>query len=178
MISLAYAASDGADGHGGSIFSDPTFWVAIAFIIVVGFVVYKVKGTVAAALDKKGEDIKAKLEEAKTLREDAQKMLADYKRKQAEAEKEAEDIVAHAMAEAERLAKKAEEDLAASIARREKQATDRIAQAEAQALAEVRRKAVDVATMAAGAILVTSMGEDDKNRLVDQAIADLPTKLH
>ncbi|MBK1665602.1 F0F1 ATP synthase subunit B [Rhodospirillum rubrum] len=179
MISLALAAEHGGEAasHGG-LFADPAFWVSIAFLMVVGFIYIKAKNKILGALDGRGAAVKAKLDEARKLRDDAQALLAEYQRRQRDAMKEADEIIRHAKEEAARLRAKAEADLEASIHRREQQAVDRIAQAEAQALAQVRNEAVDVAVSAARSLLAGSLAKADQNRLLDAAIADLPGKLH
>jgi F-type H+-transporting ATPase subunit b len=105
-------------------------------------------------------------------------MLATYQRKQRDAMKEAEEIIAHAKAEAERLAQQAARDLEVSMKRREQMALDRIAQAEAQALKEVQNLAIDVAIGAARKVIGESLSPAQTALLVDNAITDLSGKLH
>lgn len=171
-------AADAAAHHPGGLVGDPAFWVGLAFLIVAAFIYLKARKPILAALDGRAATIKARIDEARQLREDAQKMLADYQRRQRDAMKEAEDIVRHAKEEAERLRVKAEADLEASIKRREQQAMERIAQAEAQALTAVRNQAVDVATAAASRLLADTLKETDQARLADDAIRGLPSALH
>jgi len=124
---------------------DAEFWVLIAFVIAVGFLIYKAKGKVIAALDERAAKIKTELDQAQRLREEAQEKLAEYQRKQRDALKEAEAIVAHAKVEAERVAAQAARDLEAAIERRKRLALEKIALTETKALAEVRNLAVDLA---------------------------------
>jgi F-type H+-transporting ATPase subunit b len=154
------------------------FWVAIAFVIFALFMVWKATKPMMAALDARAERIKTELDEAKRLREEAQKLLAEYQRKERDAAKEAEAMLAHAREEATRLRAKAAEDLKASVKRREQQALDRIAQAEAQAEAQVRAQAVDLAVAATRQILADKLDETQAARLVDEALEDLPGKLN
>lgn len=168
MISVAHAATGGA--HGGNFFATPEFWVAMAFLVVVGFVIWKGGPRILAALDKRGQDIKARLDEARKLREDAQAMLADYQRRQRDALKEAEEIVQHAREEAERMRIKAEEALEASLHRRERQAVERLAQAEAQAIADVRSAAADLAVAASARLMDDTLSDEDRQRLLDASI--------
>src|SRR3546814_6728751 len=127
---------------------DPTFWVAVAFVVFAGLMVWKARQPVLDGLDARAERIRAELDEAQRLREEAQKALAEYKRKQRDAAKEAEDLLANAKHEAELLRRQAAEDLKETLARREKAAIEKIAQAETQALQEVRAQAVDIAIAA------------------------------
>ncbi|MBT5413733.1 MAG: F0F1 ATP synthase subunit B [Rhodospirillaceae bacterium] len=161
-----------------STLHDPQFWVAIAFVVFVAIVVWKAKKPVLDTLDGRAERIRNQLDEAQRLREEAQHMLADFQRKQRQAMEEAEQILGQARASAERHREQAAQDLDASLKRREQQAMDRIAQAEAEALSEVRAVAISVAVDATRKLLAESVDEKLAGKLVDNAIKDLPDKLH
>ena len=135
-------------------------------------------GAMTGALDARSEAIRKEIEEAENLREAAQHLLADYKRKQRDALGEAEEILAHAKVEAKRLAAQAEQDLEAGLRRRERAALDKIAQAEAKALQEVRNQAVDVALAATAKLLESNMDKARVNALVEESIKDISGKLH
>jgi F-type H+-transporting ATPase subunit b len=160
------------------IVSGHEFWVAIAFIIAVGALVYKAAPAITTALDARAAKIKTELDEAQRLREDAQRTLGDYQRKQRDALKEAEQIVAQARAEAERAAEQAARDLAAGLERRQRLAMEKIALAESRATAEVRNAAVDVAIAAVRRILTETLDAERKRKLINDAIAELPQRLH
>ena len=160
------------------IIADPEFWVAIAFVIAVAGLVYKGGPGITAALDARAAKIKTELDEAQRLREDAQRTLAEYQRKQRDALKEAEQIVSQGRAEAERASEQAQRDLAAALARRKRLAMEKIALAESRATAEVRNVAVDVAITAVRRILAETLDGERKRKLVDDAIAELPQRLH
>jgi F-type H+-transporting ATPase subunit b len=158
---------------------DPTFWVGLCFGFFLLLLVYKkVPATLAAALDDRAEKIRTELDEARRLREEAQALLADYERKQRGAEKEAESIITLAKDEAEALAAETREKLKDSLERRARMAEDKIARAEEQALGEVRTAAVNVAIAAAEQIISKKMTPTASNKLVDQSIKDLKTKLN
>lgn len=163
---------------GGSFFIDPAFWTAMAFIAFVLLAGKKIWGALSVGLDDRADKIKAEIDEARTLREEAQHLLAEYQRKQRDAVKEAEGIIGHAKEEAERLREKAAEDLDVTLARREQQAKDRIAQAETNAVEEVRAAAAELAVSAARKILENELDEKTRRALVDDAIKALPEKLH
>jgi F-type H+-transporting ATPase subunit b len=161
------------------MFSDPTFWVAVSttvFVLVV--IAVKAPAMVTKSLDARAQTIAKELEDARRLREEAQALLASYQKKQHEAEKEAQEIVVQARAEAERLAIETKKALEAQIARRAKLAEDKIAQAEAQALAEVRGLAADIAIGAAGRVIAQQLSPGRAQQLVDSAIRELPGKVN
>jgi F-type H+-transporting ATPase subunit b len=162
----------------GHILSAPETWVAVAFIILIVLVWKPAQKALLSALDARAARIEQELSEAARLREEAQALLAQYQRKHREAMKEAEGIVAHARTEAERLAQQAARDLEASLKRREELAMQRIAQAEQQATKDVRAAAVDVAIAAAERLLKEKLDGTKGDALIDQAIRELPSKLH
>ena len=158
---------------------DATFFVMIAFFCFIGVLFYfKVPGMLTKGLDDRAEKIKNDLEEARHLREEAQALLAAYERKQREAMKEAEGMIAHAKQEAEREARAAAEKLEEILVRRQQQALDKIAMAEAQAEKEVRNSAVDVAVAAAGKVIAEQLSGAKADAVVDQSIKDLGSRLH
>src|ERR1700736_6725857 len=136
------------------MFAEPEFWVAVGFVILMGVFVYVgVHRTVLTALDHRADRIKTELDDARRLKEEAAKLLAEYKARHAAAEREAEDIIASARAEAERIATEAKAKLEDFVVRRTKTAESKIALAEAQALADVRAAAADAAVTAASTVL-------------------------
>jgi F-type H+-transporting ATPase subunit b len=155
------------------------FWVAMGFIVFVALLGYVgVHRTVTKALDDRTDRIKAELEEARRLKEEAAALLAEYQRKRNEAENEAADIVAGAKAEAERLAVEAKARMEEFVARRTKLAETKIAQAEAQASADVRAAAADAAVAAAEAILRREAKGERAGQLIARGIEDVRTKLN
>jgi F-type H+-transporting ATPase subunit b len=158
---------------------EPETWVAIAFLILVGVLVkLGVHNLLFKALDDRSARIKAELDEALKLRKEAEGVLAEYRRRQGEAEKTAESIILNARVEADRMAAEAQTKVEEFIARRTKMAETKIAQAEAQALADVRATAADVAIAAAEAILVKTTHGAAAEALVTQGIGDLKAKLN
>jgi F-type H+-transporting ATPase subunit b len=153
--------------------------VAIGFVIFVGVLIYfGVPGLLARKLDERSVRIKAELDEARALREEAQTLLAAYERKQKEVRAQAEDIVVAARAEAEKAAVAAKEEIKRSVARRLQTATEQIAAAEQAAIREIRDRAVTVAVAAASDVIRAKMGAADADRLIDAAIAEVGDKLH
>ncbi|WP_102109504.1 F0F1 ATP synthase subunit B [Oceaniglobus roseus] len=165
----------------GPFFSlnNTNFVVLIAFILFLGVLVYfKVPSTLMSMLDKRAEGIRANLDEARKLREDAQALLASYERKQTEVQAQADRIVASAREEAETASAKAKADLEVSIRRRLQAAEDQIDQAQAQAVRDVRNRAIQVAVAAAAEVLKKDMDGARANALIDDSIRTVEAKLH
>ena len=160
-------------------FADPTFWVAVGTVLFVLLLIrLKVPGQVTKMLDSRADGIRAQLEEAKRLRVEAEALLAEYRRKTANAVMEAQAIIDAAKASADRMAEEAKIQLQHQIERRAKMAEQKIAQAEADAIADVRAAATSVAAQAAGAVIAKRMTEPKGDALIDGAIKDLSSKLH
>jgi F-type H+-transporting ATPase subunit b len=155
------------------------FWVAVAFVIFVGVLVYVgVPKMLLNALDERGKRVQAELDEARRLKEEAQKLLAEYKAKQRRADEEAAAIIEGAKAEAERIAAESKTKMEEFVARRTKMAESKIAQAEAQAVADVRAAAAEAAVTAAEKILTESVKGKVADDLLARGISDVKTKLN
>jgi F-type H+-transporting ATPase subunit b len=178
MSGTAWAADAAHEaGHGG-LFADPTFWVAIAFLLFIAFAGRKIWAGITNGLDKRTDAIAKTLADAEHLRADALKAKTEAEQTLAQATAEAEGIVALAREEVQRMQTRAAANLETAVALREQQAKDRIAQAEAQATKDVRDTAVDVALSATRALLREQVGAGKAQTLVDEAIAELPRRLH
>ncbi|WP_395713437.1 hypothetical protein [Reyranella sp.] len=176
MIGTAWAA-DADAGHGG-LFSDPAFWVAVAFVIFFALAGKVLWARISDMLDKRAAAISKALADAERLRNEALKAKADAERTLTQAASESAAILQQAKEEAGRMQARAAASLESAVALREQQALDRIAQSEAAATKEVRDTAVDVALSATRALLREQVGSPSTTKQVDDAIAELPRRLH
>ncbi len=174
-VGVADEPGEAADDHAGIA---TEVWLVLALVVLILIAFRPAKRAILGALDSRADRIREELEEAQRLREEAQAALANFQRRQRDALGEAEEIIAHARAEADRLREHAAEELETTLKRREAMAMDRIAQAEAAATAEVRGVAVDVAISAAREVIAGQLDKTKASALVDDAIKDLPNKLH
>lgn len=137
---------------------DSTFWALVGLVIFLALLAYlKVPGMIGRSLDERAANIAKELDEARTLREEAQALLAEYHRKRKEAEKEASEIVAAAQREAASLLSEAKAKSEDYIVRRNKLAEQKISQAESDAVNQVRASAVDIAVAAASSLIANKM---------------------
>jgi F-type H+-transporting ATPase subunit b len=160
------------------LFSNPENWVALGFVVFVVLVAKRAFKFTTGFLDQRSAEIKANLDEAVRLREEAQSLLASYERQYRDAESEALETIARAKSEAQSMAQNAAQAIEESVKRRSELAMDRIAQAEAKALKEVRETAIDVAIRGAERLIAQGVDEAKADKIVDDAIKDLGTKLH
>jgi len=151
-----------------------TAWVSLAMVVVILLLLWKkVPAIIGSTLDKKIASIRANLDEAASLRADAEKLKAEYEARAKAAAEEAEAMLASARAEADAIVTQARTDATALIERRGKMAEDKIAAAERGAVAEVRAKAATAATAAAAALIADRHNAKADKALVDDAIAAL-----
>lgn len=160
------------------LFSDSSFITALSFTGFIALLLYfGVWGRLTKALDDRAEGIKTELEEARKLREEAQALLAQYQRKQRDAEEEAQEIVSQARHEAERLAAETKQKLDEQVARRTALAEQKIAMAEAQAAKEVRDAATEVAITAAAKVLAETSDDARQDALINQSLDQVRQRL-
>jgi len=166
--------TEGAHADPTALGLNATAWVSLAMIVVIVLLLWKkVPAVIGGALDKKIAAIRVQLDEASTLRAEAEALKAEYEAKSAAAAKEAEAILAHARGEADEIVAKATADASALIERRGRMAEDKIAAAERAAVAEVRARAANAAAAAASVLIASSHDADTDKSLVDQAIAGI-----
>jgi len=163
--------------HEESFFGNPRTWVGLAFILFFVFFGRMLWQALAKILDDHTAAVRAELEEASRLRREAEAMLRDAEQRQKAALQETKALLDHATQEAARLKEQASRDIAALLERRKRAAIEKIAQAEASAVAEVRQFAVDVAIAATRQMLTNQVRGPLADRMIDQAIAELPRRL-
>jgi F-type H+-transporting ATPase subunit b len=177
-VALTASPALAASGPFFSLYNS-NFVVLLGFLVFIGILVWKkVPALLGGLLDKRALQIKADLDEARALREEAKALLASYEKKQKEVQEQSARIIASAKEEAEAAAKTAKSDLAQSIARRLVAATDQIASAEAGAITKVRNQAITVAVAAAGEVLAKQSTAASASASIDAAIAVVDAKFH
>lgn len=176
MGDMLILLASGADGHAepGVLGLDSYQWVALAMSVLIAvFIWKKVPGIITGGLDAKIAAIRTALDEAKTLRAEAEALRAEYAAKIAASEKDAAAMLAGAREEADAILARAEADSQVMVARRTAMAEDKIAAAERAAIAEVKTKAVTAAAAASKLLIAKAHdGEADK-KLADVVIASL-----
>lgn len=176
MADILMLLASGADGHAepAVLGLDSYQWVALAMSVLIAvFVWKKVPGLITGGLDAKIAEIRRSLEEAKTLRAEAEALRDEYAAKIASAEKDAEAMLAGAREEADAILAKAETDSETMVARRQRMAEDKIAAAERAAVAEVKAKAVTAAAAASKVLIAKAHDKKADKAMADEVIASL-----
>lgn len=155
-----------------------TFLLLVA-LIILGVVIYKtgLHKLILDMLDGHAEKVRAELDEARKLREEATTLLAEHQNKLAGGEEQAKKIAAQAETETKRMVERHQAELKASLKRREEQALARIAQEEAKALQDVRNRTADLAIRTTGRLLSEKMAGAQGKSLLDDAIGEVSRKL-
>jgi len=153
---------------------DAHFWVSVALVVFL-IILWraKVPAMVTNALDGARAKVRAQLDEAMQLREEAQAMLAQAHAQRLETERAAAEMLAAAEADAARMRVEAERALEEDIARRRQLAEQKIALAESQATADVKAAAAELAAQTAETILAARLVGAVSDPLIDQGLARL-----
>ncbi|MDP5104381.1 MAG: hypothetical protein NWP98_10690 [Erythrobacter sp.] len=176
MADILTLLASGADGHAepAVLGLDSYQWVALAMTVLIAvFVWKKVPGLITGGLDSKIAEIRNQLDEAKTLRAEAEALRNEYAAKIASAEKDAEAMMASAQDEADAIRARAEADSVTMVARRQRMAEDKIAAAERAAIAEVKASAVTAAAAASRKLIAERHDSTADRTLADTVIASL-----
>ena len=158
---------------------DATFFALVALIIFLGIVAYAGGfKSMASGLDTRAERIRNDLEQAAKLRKEAEALLAEYKQKRIDAEKEAASIIAAAKSDAEEYAAETRRKLSESLDRRTAQAEQKIAQAEAAAIKDVRNAATELAIAAAQNMVAQVAKGSTADQLIATSIQAVKNRLN
>lgn len=155
------------------------FWVLVSFLLFIALIVYlKVPARIGSALDRRAAQIGKELEEARAIRAEAEQLIASYRGKREQAEKDAAEIVTRAKADAEAMAAEMRQQIEVQIARRTQIAEDNIRRAEAQAVQEVRSRATEVGVAAARDVIRSQLGAERARQLIEDGIGAVGGKFH
>ena len=180
-LAAALLAASPVWAASGPFFSlaNTDFVVLLAFLLFIAVLVYfKVPTLLFGMLDKRAEGIQSELDEARSLREEAQSLLASYERKQREVQDQADRIVAAAKEEATIAAEQARADLKLSLERRMAAAEEQIDNARSAAIRDVRDQSVTIAIATARSVIADQMTASEGNQLIESAISEVEAKLH
>jgi F-type H+-transporting ATPase subunit b len=162
---------------GGSFLITPNVglmvWVLVVFFISF-FVLRKwVYPAILTALDARAKSIEDSIDAAQRTREDAEKLLADYRERLKDARGEADEIVARARKAADVHEQSAQEQARINRERMLEQTRRDIEAETRRAIQEIRREVADLTVMATEKMTRKVLTEEDQRRLIDEAMAEL-----
>lgn len=161
------------------MWADPETWVAAAFLLFVGLILYyRIPTRVAKSLDSRSAGIARELEEARKLRQEAEAVLAEYKRRAAHTEEETKAILAMAEREAAAYIKEARASFEEMLARRMNLAEQKIRQEEEKARKEIRAQAAELAIAAAEQLIERKVSGKIAEDMISSSIDRIKKRLH
>lgn len=158
--------------------SDEYFWYTISFFVFLLILVkFGAKGFLGF-LDSRIETIRKEIETAESLRIEAQELLAQYQRKQKDAEKEATLIIDNAKAHAKEIQKNADAELKEMVSRKEAQLKERLKRMEDDAKSEIQAYAAELAIQATGEIVAHNLDKKTGDTLIEGSIENVAARLN
>ena len=155
------------------MFSDPQFWVAIAFVIFIIAIFNPVRKILSSSLDGKINEIKESLEEAENLRTDTQIALGEIKKRQNEVQEEIKEIHTSSEEKIKIIESQAKNRLTEQLSKRELIAQSKIEQMARDANLSVQQKITQTSIDSAIAVLEKKLNKEDRQNLIDQSIKEL-----
>jgi F-type H+-transporting ATPase subunit b len=171
--SLVVAAKD----SGGSFLVSPGLGLMIWTLLLFGITMWVLSKVafprIQEALDKRANAIRENIEASERQRQEADKLLEEYRERLTEAREQAEDIVVRARkaaevakAEAAEEGKQRREELVAA-ARRDIEAETR------RSLERIRKEVADLTVVATEKLTRKTLTGEDHQRLVEEALAEV-----
>jgi F-type H+-transporting ATPase subunit b len=147
-------------------------WTLVIFGITLWILKRYVFGPLSAAIERRRTQIAQSLEEAEHGRDEALKLLEQYRERLEQARSEADDIREHGRKEGDRMRG---ELVATGEAQRDRLLADTQAQIEAQerqALVGIRDEVAGLALLAAEKVTRRSLDDADHRRLIEEALGE------
>ena len=159
------------------MFSDPQFWVAVAFVAFIAAIFNPVRKILTTNLDSQIKDIKDKIEEAENLKNETQVTLSEVKKRQNDVKAEIQDIHKEAEKKVKQLEEIAESKLKDQIAKRQVLAEAKIEQLTREANIMIQSHISSTAIAATISILEQKLNNHEQQKLIDKSIEDLGSAL-
>ena len=159
------------------MFSDPQFWVAIAFFAFIAAVFNPVRKILTTNLDTQIKDIKDKIEEAENLKNETQVTLSEVKKRQNDVKVEIQEIHKESEKKVKQLEEITESKLKDQIAKRQVLAEAKIDQLTRDANNVIQSHISSTAIAATIAILQQKLNKQEQQKLIDKSIEELGSAL-
>lgn len=159
------------------MFSDPQFWVAVAFFAFIAAVFNPIRKILTTNLDAQIKDIKNKIEEAENLKNETQVTLSEIKQRQSDVQIEIKEIHKEAENKIKQLEETAETKLKDQIAKRQVLAELKIDQLAREANSVIQSHISSTAIAATILILQQKLNNEEQQKLIDKSIQELGSAL-
>jgi F-type H+-transporting ATPase subunit b len=148
-------------------------WTVVVFVISLFILRRWVFPLIGEALDKRAKSIEGDIDAAEHTREEAEKVLEEYRERLQEARGQADEIVQRARQAAETHEKEAKEHGQGLVSEAAKRAEREIEAATQRALDDIRKEVADLTIMATEKVTRKTLDEEDQRKLVEQALNEL-----
>jgi F-type H+-transporting ATPase subunit b len=148
-------------------------WTIVVFVISLFILRRAVFPRIGEALDNRAKSIEGEIDSAHELRQDADKVLAEYRERLKEARAQSEEILQRARQAAESHEREAKERGQEFVAEAARRAERDIEAATKRALDDIRREVADLTIMATEKVTRKALDEADQKRLVEEALSEL-----
>ena len=153
------------------------FWEVITFAILL-FLLYRyVYPPIRDRIQQRQSEIERAIDEAEKTRNEAQELLAEYRRQIEEARGEGRRIVEESRKQAETQIERAKTEAREESNRIIEQARTEIERERDSALRGVRREVADMVMQASEQVVGRSLDRDEHERLIDEALDDLDSQV-
>jgi F-type H+-transporting ATPase subunit b len=148
-------------------------WTLVVFVISLFILRKWVFPLIGEALDKRAKTIEGEIDSAAELRQDADKVLAEYRERLKEARAQAEGIEHRARETAKSHEQEAREQAQQILAEAAKKAERDIDAATKRALDDIRREVADLTVLATEKVVRKTLNDADQRRLVEEALNEI-----
>jgi F-type H+-transporting ATPase subunit b len=148
-------------------------WTLVTFFITLYLLKRLAFGRIAAAIDQRRQVVRENLESAEQARDEAQKLLDEYKQQLAAARHESSDIVERARRTGEELQRQLRAELQSQRERGLAEAQAAIQSETRQALDQIKNEVADLTLLATEKVVGRALDEAEQRRLVDEALAEV-----
>lgn len=149
---------------------DASFFVGVAFILLLVLIYKPAWRFLRTALDGKIIKIKRDIEEAASAKELAASLLSSALKRQKESARHVQEILGHSREELKRLKAESETELETYKSIEERLLKERVERAEREISHEVEQKAIEVSLFAAQKVLKGSVNKDIDQKAIEEAI--------
>ena len=159
------------------MFSDPQFWVAVAFFAFIAAVFNPIRKILTTNLDAQINDIKNKIEEAENLKNETQITLSEIKKRQNDIQDEIKEIHSEAESKVKQLELLAENKLKDQIMKRQVLAETKIDQLTRDANNFIQSHITSTAITATISIIKEKLNTEEQQNLINKSIQELGSTL-
>jgi len=159
------------------MFTDPQFWVAVAFFIFIAVIFNPIRKILTSNLDTQIKQIEASIDEAENLKNEAQITLSEVKKRQSEVQKEIELIYKDAKNKIIKIEKTTDQKLTEQIQKRQVLASAKIEQLKRDANHEIQEHITSTAIEATVNLLLKKLDLNEKRNLINVSINEINSVL-